>query len=192
MRVSDLMSDHVLGVTPGTSIRSVARIMMRERIGSVCLLGEQDELIGLITEADLIRLNLHKDPSRHAVPVDVGSREAPLTAAEVMTTDVLAVPPDTDAADVARMMLDEHLTRVPVVDGARLIGVLSRSDLLEPLCRPDDEIAADLESALRELPGQWRATVCEGHVHLAGGPDFLVAARLAWHIPGVAAVSAPD
>jgi predicted transcriptional regulator len=109
-----------------------------------------------------------------------------------MTTNVLAVPPDTDAADVARLMLAEHLTRVPVVDGARLVGVLSRSDLLQPLCRPDDEIAADLQSALRELPGQWQATVQEGHVHLDGGPDFVVAARLAWRVPGVAAVSAPD
>ena len=87
MRVSELMSDHVLGVTPGTSIRTVARIMVRERIGSVCVLGEHDELIGLITEADLIRLELHRDPTRDAVPIDVSSQEAPLTAAEVMTTN---------------------------------------------------------------------------------------------------------
>src|SRR5690348_8952799 len=162
MRVSDLMSDHVLGVTPGTSVRTVARIMVRERIGSVCVVGEQEELIGLITEADLIRLELHEDPTRHAVPIDVGPREAPLTAAEVMTADVFAVPPDTDAADVAQIMLEEHLTRVPVVEGARLVGVLSRSDLLRPLCRADDEIAAELQSALREIPGQWQATVREG------------------------------
>ena len=192
MRVSDLMSEHVLGVTPGTSVRTVARIMVRERIGSVCVVGEQDELIGLITEADLIRLELHEDPTRHAVPIDVSAREAPLVAAEVMTTEVYAVPPDTDVADAARMMLDEHLTRIPVVNGTRLVGVLSRSDLLQPLCRPDDEIAADLESVLRELPGQWRATVREGHVRLDGGTDVVVAARVAWRVPGVAAVSVPD
>ena len=105
MRVSDLMSDHVLGVTPGTS-----RIESRrpdhgpgaDRIG-VGLVGEQDELIGLITEADLIRLELHADPTRHATPVDVSPREAPRCAAEVMTTDVLAVPPNTDVPEeVAR------------------------------------------------------------------------------------------
>ena len=191
MRVSDLMSDHVLGVMPGTSVRTVARIMVRERIGSVCVVGEQDELIGLITEADLIRLELHEDPTRHAIPIDVDLQDAPFTAADVMTTDVLAVPPDTDVAEVARLMLEEHLTRVPVVDGMQLVGVLSRSDLLQPLCRPDDEIAAELESALRELPGQWQATVEEGHVQLTGGPDFVVATRLAWRVPGVAAVSAP-
>jgi CBS domain-containing protein len=192
MRVSDLMSDHVLGVTPGTSVRTVARIMVRERVGSVCVIGERDELIGLITEADLIRLELHEDPTRHARPVDVSAQDAPLCAAEVMTTDVLAVPPDTDVADVARVMLDEHLTRIPVVEGTRLVGVLSRSDLLAPLCRPDDEIAADLELALKEIPGQWEATVREGHVRLAGGSDFVVAARVAWRVPGVAAVSVPD
>ena len=191
MRVSDLMSDHVLGVTPGTSVRTVARIMVREGIGSVCVLGERDELVGLITEADLIRLELHKDPTRHVVPVDMSSEEAPLIAAHVMTTNVLAVPPDTDVADVARLMLAEHLTRIPVVDGARLVGMLSRSDLLRPLCRPDDEIAADLATALRELPGQWQATVSQGHVSLDGGPDFLVAERVAWRVPGVAAVTAP-
>ena len=192
MRVSDLMSDHVLGVTPGTSVRTVARIMVRERIGSVCVVGERDELIGLITEADLIRLELHEDPTRHARPIDVSPRPAALSAAEVMTTDVLAVPPDTDAADVAKIMLEQHLTRIPVVDGTRLVGVLSRSDFLHPLCRPDDEIAADLESALSEIPGQWRATVREGHVRLYGETDYVVAARVAWRVPGVAAVSLPD
>jgi CBS domain-containing protein len=192
MRVSDLMSDHVLGVTPGTSVRTVARIMMRERIGSVCVVGEQDELLGLITEADLVRLELHPDPTRHAIPIDVSAQDAPLVAAEVMTTDVLAVPPDCDVADAARLMLDEHLTRIPVVEGTRLVGVLSRSDLLRPLCRPDEEIEADLAAALREIPGQWQATVREGHVHLDGGPDVVVAARVAWRVPGVAAVSVPD
>jgi CBS domain-containing protein len=192
MRVSDLMSEHVLAVPPGASVRTVARIMARERIGSVCVVSESDELIGLITEADLVRMLLHEDPTRHAVPVDVSSAEAPLTAAELMTTDVLAVPPDTDVADVARLMLDQHLTRIPVVDGTRLVGVLSRSDLLRPLCRPDDDIAAELEVALRELPGEWQATVREGRVSLSGGPDAVVAARVAWRIPGVAAVSLPD
>ena len=54
------------------------------------------------------------------------------------------------------------------------------------------EIAADLELALKELPGQWEATVREGHVQLAGGSDFVIAARVAWRVPGVAAVSVPD
>jgi CBS domain-containing protein len=192
MRVCELMSDHVLGVTPGTSVRTVARIMVRERIGSVCVVGEQDELIGLITEADLIRLEMHADPTRHAIPVDVSAQDAPLLAQDVMTTDVFAVPPDTDAADVASVMLEDGLTRVPVVDGLRLAGMLSRSDLLQPLCRPDDEIAEDLASVLREIPGQWQATVREGHVRLEGGPDVLVASRVAWRVPGVAAVSVPD
>jgi CBS domain-containing protein len=192
MRVSDLMSDHVLAVTPGTSVRTVARIMMRERIGSVCVVGDHDELIGLITEADLLQLELHQDPTRHLVPVDVSTQEAPLTAAEVMTTDVVAVPPDSDVADIARMMLADHLTRVPVVEGAQLVGVLSRSDLLQPLCRPDDEIAAELVAALSEVPGDWQATVYEGHVRLEGRHDGIVAARVAWRVPGVAAVSVPE
>jgi CBS domain-containing protein len=192
MRAADLMTASVLSVGPETSLRTVARIMVRERLGSMCVVTDTDELLGLITEADLLTLSLHPDPTRHLVPVDVAAQDAPQTAREVMTTEVFAVPPDADVADVARVMLDRHLTRIPIVEGKRLIGVLSRSDLLRPLCRDDEQIAEELCAQLGDIPGEWSAAVAEGRVTLSGpadSPETELAARIAWRVPGVVDVT---
>ena len=69
MRAGDLMTTPVLSIGPQTSLRAAARIMVRERIGSLCVVDADDTLLGLITEADLLPLALHQDPTRHVGPV---------------------------------------------------------------------------------------------------------------------------
>jgi CBS domain-containing protein len=109
-----------------------------------------------------------------------------------MSTRVVAARADTDLADLARMMLSAHLTRVPIVDEeGHLIGLVSRHDLVRLMTRPDADIAADV----RRVLGDWytgpppSVTVTDGEILLADGeavPDLLVALLRA--VPGVIGV----
>jgi CBS domain-containing protein len=189
MRASDVMTVGVVTVSRATTVAAIARIMVHQGIGSVFVVSSSSELLGVVTEADLLRLQQHPDPTRHATPVDVTERQEPRTAEEIMSVDVLAVPADADTADVASTMLNSNLTCVPVVDGGDLIGVISRSDFLRPLCRDDEDIATQLAEALEAISGDWRAAVREGHVRLMGTGSQETATRVAWAIPGVIAVT---
>jgi hypothetical protein len=80
------------------------------------------------------------------------AKAADWTAADVMTTRVLTRSPDDDVRMVARRMLDRAVKRMPVLDGDRLVGVVSRSDILHALDRPDGEIAEAVTRVLRTDP----------------------------------------
>jgi CBS-domain-containing membrane protein len=110
-----------------------------------------------------------------------------------MTTPVVAARVGTDIADVAQIMLTAHLTRIPVLDDRdRLVGLVSRSDLLRPLVRPDADIKADVRQVFAEwgVAGTAEVRVENGEVilatvlgHLHPEVDHLVHA-----IPGVITV----
>src|SRR4051794_29859972 len=137
MRVEEVMTSPVTVVTPETPVKDVAALLVRHGFGAVPVAGSDGRLIGIITEADLIACETTPDPRRHArrdLPDDAPS---PHTAADVMTPPVVAARVGTDTADVIRIMRSEHLTRIPVLDeDSRLVGLVSRSDLVKLLVRP--------------------------------------------------------
>jgi CBS domain-containing protein len=111
-----------------------------------------------------------------------------------MSTPVVAARPDADLADLARMMLSAHLTRIPILDDAnRLVGLVSRRDLVRLLTRPDDDITIDVHRVLTDwYPGRPPTiTVIDGEVTITDDqthsvPDLVTALIRA--VPGVIAV----
>ena len=93
----------------------------------------------------------------------------PTTVAEVMTADPHTVREDTDVAQLARTFAETSWKSVPVVQGDALLGVVSRSDVIRAMARPDSEIAAEIAKAFSEI-GQhaWRADVVARVVHITG------------------------
>jgi CBS domain-containing protein len=175
MRAADIMTTSVVTVPPSATLKSVARLLVERDISAMPVLDETGSLVGMISEADVMHLQLHEDPRRHVrVPQDSGARVAEL-ASDVMTVDVLAIPPDHDVADVAQLMLDRQVRSLPVVDAGSVVGIVSRRDVLRVLVRTDAEITRDLEDILDDLPsslGSWSVTVHDGVVQWRGsGPD---------------------
>ena len=190
MRVREVMSSPVVAVPPGMPLKEVANVLVTRGISAVPVV-DDDELVGILSEADLIPLELVPDPRAHLAPLPEASQTAFRTASEAMTRDVIALPEEADVADAGRLMLERRIKSIPVLRGRRVVGIVARRDLLEVLARRDKEIARYVEALLAaELgsPCQYRVTVRDGVVDLTGRPDPVdrrLATLLARGVPGV-------
>ena len=192
MRVKDVMSSPVVTVTPATRVKEVAALLVRHGFNAVPVV-EEGALVGIVTEADLVRLEAAPDRRAHELPVAAPAGDAPRTAGEVMTAEVVALPESADAADAARIMLERGFRSIPVVSGRRLAGMVSRRDLLRVLARGDQAIREEVARLVGEELGdpRWTVGVADGVVTLAGPDDpdaRRLASLLAGTVPGVVAV----
>jgi CBS domain-containing protein len=197
MRVRDVMSSPVVTVAPDTHLKEVADLLVRHEVSAVPVV-EDGALVGIVSEADLVPLELAPDPRAHLAPVREPPPGVPRVVAEVMTREVVALPEGADAAEAGRLMLERRIKSIPVVQGRRVVGIVARRDLLKVLARGDEEIAGDLRTLLEEElgpPSPYRVTVRDGVVELAGPPDPTVrrlATLLVRGVPGVVEVRFPE
>ena len=197
MRADEIMTKDVVRVTPDATVKAVARLLVDRAINAVPVVDVDGRLMGIVSERDLLPLETHHDPRRHAMPNGNGSSTAPppgRTAGELMTRDVVALPPDADVADVARLMIDHRIKQIPVVEGHRVVGIVARRDLLNVLARTDTDIHLELSDLLDDevrAIGRYRAEVGGGVVTLRGPVDAesrRLARAVAWTVPGVIGV----
>ena len=197
MRVRDVMSSPVVTEAPDTHLKEVADLLVRHEVSAVPVV-EDGALVGIVSEADLVPLELAPDPRAHLAPVREPPPGVPRVVAEVMTREVVALPEGADAAEAGRLMLERRIKSIPVVQGRRVVGIVARRDLLKVLARGDEEIAGDLRALLEEElgpPSPYRVTVRDGVVELAGPPDPTVrrlATLLVRGVPGVVEVRFPE
>jgi CBS domain-containing protein len=184
------MSSPVVCVPPDAPLKEVARVLVAHGISAVPVV-DAGELVGILSEADLIPLELLPDPRAHLAPVPEASQAAPRIASQAMTRDVIALPEEADVADAGRLLLERRIRSIPVLRGHRVVGIVARRDLLEVLARTDEAITRDLEALLAAefgTLGPYRVTVRDGVVDLSGpsGPvDRRLATLLARGVPGV-------
>ncbi|NUT92798.1 MAG: CBS domain-containing protein [Saccharothrix sp.] len=117
MRAHDFMTSPVIAVTPDVPVREAAALLASHGFTALAVV-DGERLVGVVTEADLLR-------GEHA---DHRPGETPVRA--VMATPVLGVDPDAPIGAVARIMLEDHVRWLPVVDGSALVGVVTRRDLV--------------------------------------------------------------
>lgn len=117
-------------------------------------------------------------------------------ARDIMTTRVVTTHPDARIAVVAREMLTNRRRCVPIIDGTRLVGVITRRDVVRVLARSDEDMATDVRKHLLYLGGssRWMVQVVNGEAHLRDNfqdsSDRFVAVHLAEAVPGVIRASA--
>ncbi|HEU4427010.1 MAG TPA: CBS domain-containing protein [Pilimelia sp.] len=190
MRVSDVMSSPVVTVAPGAHLKEVADLLVKHEISAVPVV-DGGKLVGIVSEADLVPLELAPDPRAHLAPVREPPADVPRVVAEVMTREVVALPERADAAEAGRLMLERGIKSIPVVREGRVVGIVARRDLLKVLARGDEDIAGDLRALLEEELGPaspYRVAVREGVVELTGPPDPTIrrlATLLVRGVPGV-------
>lgn len=193
MRASGFMTTDVVTLHPDTSVKAAAATLAGRGIASAPVVLDDGTLVGVVSELDLLARDVPPDPLARLARVEPDRSPPPRVVADVMTRDVLTLPPDADAAQFLAYMVRDRILCVPVLAEDRVVGVVSRRDLLRLLARPDEEIAGDVEAALAEaLPRErWRARVEDGIARLTSpAPDAQqdVAARVAQSVPGVVRV----
>ena len=197
MRARDVMSSPVITVTPETSVKEAANLLSANGFTALPVLDEDDRLIGIVTEADLVRDRFPRDPRyRHAYFADVdgvpeNGRPLPTRVGEVMTSPVTAMSATTDVVELVGVMLGDRVRSMPIVDGSRVVGIVTRRDLVRVLARDDKAIAVDVRHRLAKYggPERWTVSVHDGEVEITdqfdNATDRHVATVLAEAVPGV-------
>ena len=201
MRARDLMSTPVITVTPEMSVKQAAVLLSSHGFTALPVVDDDDGLIGIITEADVVRGRFPRDPRyRHvyaqyiADTVDDFVPSVAATVGAVMTTPVTAMDAGTDVVDLCTAMLDTSVRSMPIVEGCRVVGMVTRRDLVRALARDDQAIAADVRHRLGMYggPDRWSVEVHDGQVLLGDefedATDRHVATVLAEAVPGVTGV----
>src|SRR5689334_6925958 len=150
MRIAELMSTPALTVWSWRPIPDAGRLLLRQNVTALCVVDRDGRLVGVVSRSDLLRDRLTRDPRAHLRPAARDVTEPPTTVADVMTRQVVALPPTADEADAAQLMLERRIRSIPVVEDGRLLGIVSVTDMLRAAVRGDQRIAEDVRSRLRE------------------------------------------
>ena len=118
MKVKDCMNSHVIAVSPAESAAVAARMMCRYNVGSLPVQARDGSLCGIVTDRDLVLRCMALNRSAEETAVS-----------RIMTARVTAVSPDESLTKAADMMAQAQVRRLPVVEGRRLVGMVSLGDL---------------------------------------------------------------
>jgi acetoin utilization protein AcuB len=127
MNVGDLMMTNLITTGPETSMLEARRLMNDKRIRHL-LVTDGPKLLGIVTDRD-IRLNL-PSPATSLSVWEINYQIARMSVASVMTNGPIIVSPRQDAKEAAVLMLDHKIGALPVIDGGKLIGIITETDLL--------------------------------------------------------------
>ena len=210
-RVGDVMTTPVVTVDLRTPYKRIAALLAQHQVSGVPVLVLGRHVAGVVSEADLLSA---QERRLREVQLESGGhfrrhanvkKHWGLTAGELMTSPAITTHPDAPLPAATRLMSSRHIKRLPVVEagttfgggvGGKLIGIVSRCDLLSVFLRPDEGIARAVREMLAQLPqadpGGVTVAVRNGIVTLAGllgsaeEHDLTqLAGRLAWDIDGV-------
>jgi len=198
MLVSDVMTSPALTVREDTSLQEALRLLDQRSITMVPVVGADGALVGVLSEADLVRgaapggLRAAAGTAPASDPGEPGT-----SVADLMTKDAVTVAAATELAWAAQLMTDTAVKSLPVVDEhGHVVGVISRRDIVHTLARTDKEVVRDLDDLFRRVGTDWSVDVRDGAVTISG-PIFrnetAVAEAAARTVPGVRSVTVvPD
>jgi acetoin utilization protein AcuB len=134
MRIETWMKHPVHSAKPRDSILHAREVMEQQRVNQLPVVVD-GRLVGIVTDRDLRDAfpSVFEPPRQRASARQHGSDPAAIAVENVMTTNVLTLGPNDLVVDAARLMRRERIGALPIVDGTRLVGILTRSDLLDVL-----------------------------------------------------------
>ena len=196
MLVREIMTSPAYSVLEDASLEEALKLMATARVTGLPVVDVSGRVVGIISEADLLKEDLEPDPRAHARPSHQAAESSLITVGQVMTAHPHTVREDSDVAELAHTFATTSWKSVPVVTGELLLGVVSRSDVIRAMSRSDKDIAAEISRTLAETGMQaWHVEVVGGVVHIAGtGSDREKAAvsSIAQSVKGVRHVTSQE
>lgn len=203
MKVDDIMSVPVITVAPETPLKDAAALMLEHRISGVPVVAG-GSVVGVLSETDIL-FKERTPPERHGL-VDwilhygddpPAAKVSARTVRDAMTTPAVTVHRRRRVVDVAGLLLDLEIDRLPVVDGDQLVGIVTRSDLVRAFARSDEQIEEEIrrDAVVRAAwmpPENVEVAVTHGDVVLEGAVVTETVAELieseTHSVPGVISV----
>jgi CBS domain-containing protein len=216
MKAADVMVTNVITVGPDAQVQDVARILLANRISAVPVVDSAGKLLGIISEGDLLRRPETGTERRRSWWLESLTATETLAAefvrshsrrvTDVMTRKVVSAKPDTPLGEIAALLEKNRIKRVPIVDGGKVVGIVSRANIVQalasegrsPATTPDDatlrnKVIAQLKATPRVSPSLLNVIVHGGTVELWGTVDSEAekdAVRVATEVtPGVREVN---
>lgn len=209
MLVRDIMTKGVVTIPPETPLKVAARTMIEWGISGLVVVDEEGVVRGILSEADFLPKERGRETARRRRFLRLfgrsqetrahSARAAAQTVAQAMSSPAITIDADRPVALAAARMLERSVTRLPVMDNGRMVGIITRSDLLRAFLVPDERLAEQIRTDLiaRTMllnPIAFDVEVTDGVVRIKGRVERRSAAqdleRLAWDMPGVVAVQA--
>lgn len=209
LTVRDVMTAGVLAVGVETPLADVARLLVEHRISGVPVTDPEGAVLGVVSEADFLvkgqgaaairRRPLSRFFGESSASRALQAKIAATTAGEAMTSPAITISAAASVAEAAGMMTARSVNRLPVVDGGRLVGIVTRADLVRAYTRSDSDLARAIreDTLLRALwldPASFTVSVSSGVVSITGSVERRSTAGIVEHViamvPGVVAVHA--
>jgi CBS domain-containing protein len=195
VRAKDVMSSPVHTIAKSESVERAAELMTVKSVTALPVVDESGALVGMVSDSDLLWHRVPADPTGHLRQhPDTDPENRPDVVGEVMSAFPLTTRPETDLAEVAEAMLQNDVRSIPVIEDDRVVGIVSRRDILRAVVRGDDVLAQEIQHRLDEYgdaPRRWMAAVKRGVATVTGDFDDdterAIVAVLARTVPGVAA-----
>jgi CBS domain-containing protein len=190
MLVADVMTSPVVSVRRGAPLENAIQLLGAAGISALPVVDAELRVVGIVSEADILREPLPSDPRAHLRPSEATVRRD-RTVDDVMTVDAVCVTTHADCSDVALALADTGWKSMPVVQDGRLVGMVSRSDIMRSLAVPDTVITQAVLGAFAAAGHpEWAAVVRSGHVTVDPPDADLAEAALATAstVPGVRSV----
>lgn len=194
MLVREVMTAQPVTVRTDTPVKEALALLDRHSITMMPVLSPAGMIVGVVTEADLIRDVVKPDVRTHMIPRQQGQPLLPPhVVVEVMNHQTVTVTPDTDLAEAANLMTGTAVKSLPVIDEHhRVVGVISRRDIVHVLARSDDVVEQEVGALFHSLGVDWLADVHDGMVTVTGPvteKDRSLAETATSTVPGVVAVT---
>jgi CBS-domain-containing membrane protein len=203
--VRDVMTTDPVSARKTSSFKELAARLLEFRVSAFPVLDDDGKVIGVVSEADMLAkesLDGGRDATRGMITRILHRKELKkaggTTAGDLITSPAVTVAPDDTVEHAARLMYTLQVKRLPVVDpGGKLVGIISRTDVLAVFDRPDEEIRQEITDNVilndfLEDPGKFSVTVQAGVVTLEGSPETAALGhdivRKIRHVQGVVAV----
>jgi len=183
MRAQDVMTTPVITVTPETTVLEVAKLFVEHRISGAPVVDADGTVVGVISEGDLLRrveigtdggrrtswLDFFTDSNAQSYVKTHGQR-----VGDVMSTDVISVDADTGLTEIATLLESRGIKRVPVLSGGKLVGIVSRANLLQALASTGATESGNVSASDREIRERLMNEL-EGRPWAFAGRDLVVA-----------------
>ncbi len=121
-KAADIMTMNVIKVKKDVILTEAMALLLRWHISALPVVDDENKMVGIISEIDLVNLTFDGNAADTVVE-------------EVMVTDIVSFSPNTELADLVRTFSKRHLRRVPIIDKGKIVGIVSRRDILREMLR---------------------------------------------------------